>query len=147
MEAFIMCGAPGSGKSTFISRHLSRCLVLSGDNIREELYGDASIQGNWLEIKERMLRLLSENPGKDVVIDGTHCRAKYRRDSIEMLRSFGYDYIVAVVVKTPLGRCLEQNRRRGRQVPEEVIRSMHETLEESVKGIHNEEFNRIDYIF
>lgn len=142
-----MCGVPGSGKSTYVAENLPSCVVLSGDNIREELYGDASIQGNWLEIKRRMLELLRQNQGKDVVIDGTHCRAQYRKDSIEMLRSFGYDRITAVVIQRPLRMCLERNLQRDRHVPEDVIKTMHTTLEASVKNIVNEDFTRVDFIY
>ena len=45
-----MVGAPGSGKSTYAARIAKRenAVIISGDQIRAELYGDANIQGEWM---------------------------------------------------------------------------------------------------
>lgn len=149
MEAYVMVGAPGSGKSTVISQFIKDdpgAVVISGDDIRAELYGDANIQGNYTEIHDRMLELLEENVGKPVFLDGTHYRAAYRKEAIAMLNSYGYDKVNAIVVNPPLEVCLRQNASRSRNVPQHVIERMHSALQASVRGIEKEGFATVIYV-
>lgn len=146
MKAFVMVGAPGAGKSTHVSALLSdypEAVVISGDNIREELYGDADIQGNYSEIHDRMLELLEENVGRPIILDGTHYRASYRKEALAMLKSYGYEDVRAIVVDRPLEVCLRQNSGRGRKVPEHVIQRMHNSLQASIRGIDQEGFTHV----
>lgn len=144
-----MCGAPGSGKSTYVARNLPNAVVVSGDNVRAELYGDASIQGNWMEIERRMVELIAEAGAeeKDVVIDGTHCLKKYRDNMVAILADHGYTKVTAVLIDKPLETCLRQNASRSRQVPEEVIQRMHHSFRESTKNILNESFYRVEFVY
>lgn len=144
-----MVGAPGSGKSTFVSdlvKHDPDAVVISGDDIRAELYGNADIQGNYTEIHDRMLEILEENVGRTVILDGTHYRTAYRKEAIAMLNSYGYNKISAIVVDRPLEVCLSQNASRSRNVPEHVIERMHNSLQASVRGIEKEGFDQIIFI-
>ena len=106
MTAYVMVGAPGSGKSTYAAKlaETENAIVISGDDIRAELYGSADIQGNWGEIWERIDDLVSEAGGVPVILDGTHCRKDYRAEAITLLRSHGYDRIEAVVIDVKIGR-------------------------------------------
>jgi predicted kinase len=148
MRAYVMVGAPGSGKSTFALElaESENALVVSGDDIRAELYGDANVQGNWVEIHDRIEELVSEACGMDIVLDGTHYRASYRKQAVAMLKSYGYDKIEAVVVNPTVETCLKRNASRLRKVPEHVIRTMHQKLNASLKNIHDEPFDRINFI-
>ncbi len=146
-KAYMMVGAPGSGKSTYIANVLkpqhSDLVIVSGDDIRAELYGDADIQGNYAQIQDRMLEILEENVGKTVVLDGTHYRASYRREALTMLAMFGYSDVTAVVIDRPLKDCFRQNLQRDRHVPTRVIEKMHSSLQASVRGIHQEGFSEV----
>lgn len=149
MKAFVMIGAPGAGKSTHVSALMADytdAVVISGDNIREELYGDADIQGNYTEIHDRMLELLEENVGRTVILDGTHYRASYRKEALAMLASYGYSDATAIVVDRPLEVCLRQNAGRDRKVPEHVIQKMHNALQASVRGIDKEGFTKVNFV-
>ena len=148
-RAYVMVGAPGSGKSTFASElaESENAFVISGDDIRAELYGSADIQGNWVEIQDRIEELVSEACGMPVILDGTHYRASYRKEAIALLKSYGYTKIEAGVVNPTVETCLKRNASRTRKVPEHVIRTMHEKLNASLKNIYNESFDRINFIF
>lgn len=150
MEAYVMVGAAGAGKSTQVRTLVSQnpgAVVVCGDDIRAELYGNADIQGNYNEIHDRMLEIIEANVGKVVILDGTHYRASYRKEAIAMLNSYGYDKVTAVVVDKPLEVCLRQNAARDRNVPEYVIKKMHNALQANLKGIDKEGFHRIEYYF
>ncbi len=150
LEAYVMVGAPGSGKSTHVAKLLELhpdAVVISGDEIRAELYGNADIQGNYVEIHDRMLEILEESVARTIVMDGTHYKAAYRKEAVAMLNSYGYCKITAVVLDKPLAVCLRQNASRDRKVPEEVIERMHASLQASLKNITNEPFHRIDFVY
>jgi predicted kinase len=149
MNAYIMVGAPGAGKSTHAAKlaETENAVVISGDDIRSELYGSAEIQGDWGEIWERIDELVSESCGMPVILDGTHCRPDYRAEAIAMLKSYGYTEIEAVVIETPLAKCLERNSSRERKVPDYVVKQMHSDLTQSVKNIQSEPFTRWNFIY
>lgn len=149
MEAFVMVGAPGSGKSTYATKTFPNAVVVSSDATREKLYGDAEVQGNWAEIQAEMTRMIKQAAaaGKDVIVDATHYRKQYRDASQTLLKDNGYELITAVVVDKSLEICLKQNSARDRKVPVEVIQNMHKSLKESLKNIYNEGFYRIEFIY
>ena len=150
MRAYLMVGAPGSGKSTHASKiaQIENAVVVSGDDIRHELYGSAEIQGNWVEIHDRIEEEVEKAAavGRDVIIDGTHYRASYRRNAIDLLKSYGYDKVEAVVVNPSLATCLARNFQRSRNVPDYVIKGIYEKLQASLRHIIDEPFDHINYI-
>ncbi len=149
LDAYVMVGAPGAGKSTYAAKlaEMEDAVVISGDDVRFELYGSHSVEGKWHEIWDRIEELVSESCGVPVILDGTHYRKDYREESIALLRSFGYDRVEAVVVNPSVETCIARNFQRYRQVQDYVIRDMHEKLQTSLKTIDNEDFDRITYIF
>ncbi len=145
-----MVGAPGAGKSTYAKKlaEAQNAFVISGDDIRAELYGSAEIQGDWGQIWERIDELVSESCGMSVILDGTCHRKDYRQESITLLRSYGYDCIEAVIVNPSLATCLARNfKRRERNVPDYVIKEMHGQLQRSLKSIDSEDFDRIQFVY
>ena len=144
-----MVGAPGSGKTTYAAKlaEIENAYVISGDDVREELYGSAEIQGNWSEIHDRIEELVSEACGMPVILDGTHYLASYRKEAINLLKSYGYTKVDAIVCNPSLATCLARNWTRSRNVPDYVVTAMHEKLQKSLKNIINEPFDRLDFIF
>ena len=146
--AYVMVGAPGSGKSFYAAKlaEIENAYVISGDDVREELYGSAEIQGNWTEIHDRIEELVSEACGMPVILDGTHYLASYRKEAINLLKSYGYTKVDAIICNPSLDTCLARNWSRQRSVPDYVITAMHEKLQKSLKNIINEPFDRLDFI-
>jgi len=140
--AHMMIGAPGSGKSTTASklREMFDSIIVSTDQIRGDLYGDESIQGEWRDIVEELKRRVrcAKAVGKNVIIDATHARAKSRRETIKFLEECGFERIVPVLVHPPLDTCLERNSNRDRKVPQRVVIQMWETIEQNHKSIEKE---------
>jgi predicted kinase len=64
-----------------------------------------------------------------------------------MLRSYGYFNVEAVVINPSLATCLARNfQRADRNVPDYVVKEMHEKLQKSLKGISNEDFDKVSYV-
>ena len=150
LTAYVMVGAPGSGKSTYAAKlaQTENAFIISGDDIRAELYGSAEIQGDWGEIWERIEEQVSESCGMSVILDGTHYRRDYRQEAITLLRSYGYNKVEAIVMDASLATCLARNlQRRERNVPDYIVSEMHEKLQRSLSGIFDEDFTRLNFVY
>jgi predicted kinase len=142
MLAYIMIGAPGSGKSTKANQ-ISRsedAEVVCLDTLRKELWGDESVQGPWEELRQRFVARVSEiaESGRTIIVDATHARAKNRKYTLSVLHINGYDEIQPVIVHPSLDCCLKQNAARDRQVPEDVIRRMWNSIDQNFISILSE---------
>lgn len=132
----------GSGKSTCVTKRYDydrifkhNTTILSSDEIRKQLYGDENDQTHNEEvfqyIKDTSVEKLEK--GQRVIIDATNLSRKARQsitDYVDQKLSFyEYGFIKFVVVATPYYQCLENNRKRSRQVPENVIERMYKQFE------------------
>ena len=147
MKAYVLVGAPGSGKSTLAAdlAESENAVVISGDAVREELYGDATIRGSWVEIHNRIDELISESCGLPLIMDGTHYITSYRREALALLRSYGYTDITAVVINPSLATCLARNFKRKRNVPDYIVKGMHSKLQSSLITLDTEGFDHVEY--
>ncbi len=128
MQLTMLIGIPGSGKSTY-AQTLGKP-VLSLDGIRQELYGDERELGSAREtdrvLRERLEKLA--RAGEDAVLDATHVSAQRRSRMIRLARRLGYDRIVGVWFRTPIGVCLKRNRERPNALPDFVLFKMQKDL-------------------
>ncbi len=126
-----LIGIPGSGKSTFAHAlaKLGNYVIVSTDDIRIALYGDAKIQGNWSEVENQVIVLIGNAiaSGKGVIYDATNCKRSFRLDFLMKLEPRNLIWI-AWYLKTPIEICLKWNQQRDRQVPPEIIASMYKSL-------------------
>src|ERR1700682_3905744 len=117
-------GLPGSGKTTWFKRR--GVTPLSSDMLRSILFGDITeqrYQGLGFSPLRSLLRarLIARMPWN--YVDATNLAPNERRQWIKMSKSFGYD-VHAVFFDVPLEVCLERNRKRDRQVKEELVQRM-----------------------
>ena len=122
MTLYTMIGLPGSGKSSFASNH-PKCVVVSTDAIRGELFGNESEQKDGKLVFDAAYARLAQavEAGQDAIFDATNLQRKYRKKIFQM---FPKAYHVAVFVNTPVDVCKERNAKRNRVVPEMVIDRM-----------------------
>jgi predicted kinase len=117
-------GLPGSGKTTWFKRR--GVTPLSSDMLRSLLFDDITeqrYQGLVFSALRSLLlaRLKARMPWN--YVDASNLAAYERRQWIKMAKSFGYE-VHAVFFDVPLEVCLERNRKRERQVKEEVVQRM-----------------------
>jgi predicted kinase len=151
MKAFILIGAPGSGKTSQTKKisEAENVVVVEYDDIRAQLWGSAEIQGPWAEIQDRIEECIADaaEAGHSVCLDGTHYLSEFRKEAVVLLQSYGYQEIEAIVMDSSLEVCLKRNSERSRKVPEFVIKEMHEKLQKSLRGIYDEGFTRIEFVY
>ena len=117
-------GLPGSGKSTWFKRH--NILPLSSDMVRILLFDDVTeqrYQDLVFSTLRAMLRarLLARRPWN--YVDATNLSPHERRSWVKLAHDFGYE-AHAVFFDVPPEVCIERNRRRERNVPEDVMQRM-----------------------
>jgi len=117
-------GLPGSGKSTWFKRH--NILPLSSDMVRILLFDDVTeqrYQDLVFSTLRSMLRarLLARRPWN--YVDATNLSPHERRSWVKLAHDFGYE-AHAVFFDVPPEVCIERNRRRDRNVPEDVMQRM-----------------------
>jgi len=139
---YVMCGPSGSGKSTwanFCRLMHPKAVIVSTDDIREELFSDASCQDE----PEKVFRIAYDrvesllNMNYDVVLDAMNITKNARK---QVLARFKKYEPTCVVVNTSLEDCIKRQESRDRKVSEDLIRRMFErftkpSLEEGWKDI------------
>jgi len=117
-------GLPGSGKSSWFKRH--NIHPLSSDLLRELLFDDAQeqrFQDLVFSNLRSMLkaRLIARRPMN--YVDATNLTPHDRQSWIKLAKDYGYD-VQGLFFDVPLDVCMERHQRRGRAVPEDVMRKM-----------------------
>ena len=144
MSTSLIChfliGLPGSGKSTFAAQlaGLGNYRIVSTDAIREELYGNQCIQGDWTKIEARVICdiIAATKNGYSVIYDATNTRRVWRLDFLEKISSHPSLSVwsssiqwMGWYLKTPIEICKYRNQQRSRRVPDTVIDEMYRNLE------------------
>ena len=141
----VLCGASGSGKSTFAHKHFMPTEVVSSDQCRA-LVGDdetdQSVTGPAFallnEIVDKRLEV-----GRLTVVDATNVKPEDRKSLVELARKWDV-LTTAIVFDLPLDVCLKRNETRGdRQTPEHAIRRQHRTLRRTARRLRKERFSRV----
>lgn len=118
-----MVGVAGSGKSTYAKKLEEKgAVVISSDAVREEIYGDASIQQNPVKVFNICYNRIKENlkNQKWVVFDATNLSARRRESFLKELRRFDCEKECVVII-TPFDVIIERMEHRTRKVPAHII--------------------------
>lgn len=137
LRFLMLIGLPASGKSTFAKELIEGengaqrddIKYLSSDKIREELYGDESVQTDPSKVFElmrtRTLDALKE--GKHVIYDATNIGRKKRKGLLQQLPKGVHK--TAVYMATGYRTCIDMNTHRERTVPKIAIDNMYKSLQ------------------
>jgi predicted kinase len=131
-KLYLMCGIPGSGKSTYLkTRFIQPPVVVSRDEIRFKMVReDEEYFSHEKEVYNEFINQIVQELkfSQEVFVDATHLNEASRT---RLLRSLGGNLkdveVNAIFVKTSLETALKQNEnRKGTRayVPETVIRRM-----------------------
>ncbi|MDJ0516478.1 MAG: AAA family ATPase [Trichodesmium sp. MO_231.B1] len=146
----ILIGLPASGKSTLARKIVSKypqCKLISTDAIRAQLFGDEAIQGSWLQVWQEVQQQFHQAVSQTslAIYDATNTQRRRRKELIDLAREIGFSYITGLWLDKSLELCLERNKRRKRQVPEEVIIKMSRQLTDAPPSCE-EGFDRLQRI-
>lgn len=142
MKVIIMCGIPGSGKSTRASEF--GLPIVGFDAIRGRLWGDEDVQGDfnqiWREFNAEVFDLITKgSPG--FVIDNTSTRRSDRVKMVKKFRALGVDKILLCYINTPFEIAAARNAWRDRSVPIEVLERMQHRLDDHAPNWGDEGFD------
>lgn len=130
-----LCGLPLAGKSTFYENYLKQSdhTFLSTDDYIEKQCKENDLTYNqgfeylirpacdWLHT-ELKRAVESEN----IIIDQTNLNVKSRKRKLKLIPA--YYHKVAVYLPITLEESLQRNTRPGKIIPEDVIRSMNDSI-------------------
>lgn len=132
-EIIMLCGLPGAGKSSLAEDFAFNSITICPDEIRGELYGDPSIQGNGrrvFQIAHRRLKsAIKENKHDYIIFDATNTTKRARQSIIEIAKEYNTD-ISCFWINTSKEECIKRQSLRDRKVPTEVIERMAQQFQE-----------------
>ena len=132
-RVILAVGLPGAGKSTWLKQ--AGVVPLASDHLRLLLSGNEDNQSIHTEVFDTMRYLLErriEIGMETSYLDATFLLAAHRKPFVDLAAERGCA-AEALWFDTALDVCLERNRRRDRQVPEDIIRAMAEAMEPPTK--------------
>jgi len=129
MFCHILIGCPSSGKSTLaaaIQEADPKYRIVSTDAIRADLFGDATLQGNWSKVEAEVFSQIKTHltEGHPVIYDATNAKRPWRIGLLKQLCQYQEVEWLGWYLKTPLKDCLRWNQQRSDTVPEGVIYRM-----------------------
>jgi predicted kinase len=121
-EVIVTVGVAGSGKSTEVATLDRDWVRISPDEVRSELYGSASLQGDAGAVHRACRERLREalRSGGRAVYDATNVLADRRAGLLELCHGYGAHVTLWVFDVAPAA-AKARNRQRERRVPELVI--------------------------
>lgn len=142
-HVIILIGPPCSGKSTWAKNQLklnNTYIRINRDDIRTMLNGQyifkPELEKYITKITDNMI-ISASNAGKNIIIDNTHCKAKYIADIIENHKeySFTLKFFIQPLWKLKLRNKLRYLR-TGVYIPNKVITDMYNNYMDLVEHLH-----------
>lgn len=128
MKLHLLCGIPGSGKST-LGKKL-KGYVVSTDSIRKFLWQSETVFEHDVLVFDLASRIMEYLllQGEDVVFDATNLRRRDRRKFIQLAEKHQAQAYIHWV-NSPLAIAIRRNACRERKVPVPIIQKYQRTLQ------------------
>lgn len=138
----ILCGVPGSGKSTYIKNHAKpEDAVISRDAIRSPYLSDSTknflipaeeVQKRYFAKEKQVFKEFCAQINNSaqiypvVWVDATHLGVKSRWKLLNNINISKFKKITFIAIEAPLEICLERNaaRKGWAKVPEPIVKKM-----------------------
>ena len=137
---YTLCGAPGSGKSTYSIQLAEQA---GAERYSFDEYPGACDPRITKQAKQQMYddvyHALTE--GRDVVLDDLHTKKEWRVNLLSILQGAKCRKVL-IVMTTPLEECLIRNQQRMRRLPDFVVKK---TWQDYEKPDLNEGWDEIVY--
>ncbi|MBE9042036.1 AAA family ATPase, partial [Oscillatoriales cyanobacterium LEGE 11467] len=137
-----LIGIPGSGKSTFAQQWIeadSSYAIVSTDSIREQLFGDESVQGDWKAIEAEVFAQICTHiaNGTSIIYDATNAKRPWRLGFLQPIQQQLETHPkiddriewMAWHLDTDIAICKQRNQQRQRIVPDAILDDMATALE------------------
>lgn len=141
----VMCGAAGSGKTTFARRHFLPSQILSSDFCRQLVCDRVDWSPHVSPAAFRVLHTILEERmrhGLLTVIDSTAVLPVHRSIYVKLARRFRAP-IVLVVMNISNKTCIERDRKRPQRVGESAIITQWELLQNGLETVEQEGFTSV----
>lgn len=134
--AIIMCGMPGSGKTSWRKQFKDKAYVISTDDIVEQAALDSgrSYADTWVSMVDDLEAILIyqalEAKHHDIVIFDQTNLTREKRDRIKAIAGDDFRYVIADFSHVKFITLCERNAQRklkGRDIPHEVMTAMYES--------------------
>lgn len=146
---YLLRGAPGAGKSTWVRDNQLEPYTLSADNIRQMVSGlSYNLKGEtvipqeydntvWKILMERLESRMDR--GEFVIVDATHYRAALLQQYKKLIDKYRYRAFVIDFTSVPEEQAILQNSEREtyKRVPVNAIRKMYRVFESDRKEVSN----------
>ncbi|GAB4319147.1 MAG: hypothetical protein Kow0059_12950 [Candidatus Sumerlaeia bacterium] len=141
----VLCGAAGSGKTTFARRHFRPSQVLSSDLCRQLICDRVDWSPHISPAAFRVLHTILEERlrlGRLTVIDSTAVHPDHRSIYVKMARRFGLPAALIIMNVTDTV-CIARDRRRSQRVGERAIIAQWEILQRGLESVEEEGFDPV----
>jgi protein phosphatase len=141
----MLIGIPGSGKSTFASRHFSPTEIVSTQFTRALITDDASNPGPDSDVSEVMKLLVEKRLARRrlSVVDATNVRKDHRQYFLDLAHIYHVP-VVAIVFDLNEELCIQRPRAKNSQDRgANVFRREAELLRQSLRGLTDEGYSNV----
>ena len=156
-KLYVLRGAPGAGKSTFIKLHDLEWYTLCPDELRILFSSMEKGEDGHYRISQKHDKIVWEtfykilkyrlSIGVPTVIDATCSHTKDLNTYKKYADTYGYEMVIIDFADVPLETCLLQNKKRPvyKWVPDEVIKKIYaryatQVIPEGITVIKKDEF-------
>lgn len=130
---YMVCGCSGSGKTTFAKKFAAEnnLLYLGADEFYAKINGDELKRGNKFEVWQELFKVIhsAEISGVSCLVDTNSLSAASRDEMVNWFPGFDH-HLIYIEADEQLR--MENNRKRVRQIPDEIMIAMRTKVEPPV---------------